>query len=64
MWVADLGYGAYGLGDGPARIVTVCDGGGNGTFTAATLQELGYQNVATLEGGFYGWVGAGLPVVT
>lgn len=52
------------FGDFKQRIVTVCDGGGNGTFTAATLQELGYQNVATLEGGFYGWVGAGLPVVT
>ena len=52
------------FGNFDQRIVTVCDGGGNGTFAAATLQELGYQNVATLEGGFYGWVGAGLPVVT
>ena len=52
------------FGDFDQRIVTFCDGGGNGAFTAAALQELGYGNVATLEGGFYGWVGAGLPIVT
>ena len=52
------------FGDFDKRIVTVCDGGGNGTFTAVTLQELGYRNVATLEGGFYGWTGAGLPTVS
>ena len=50
------------FGDFDQRIVTFCDGGGNGAFTAVTLQELGYRNVATLEGGFYGWVGAGLPI--
>ena len=52
------------FGDFDQRIVTFCDGGGNGAFTAVALQELGYRNVATLEGGFYGWVGAGLPIVT
>ena len=52
------------FGDFDQRIVTFCDGGGNGAFTAVALQELGYGNVATLEGGFYGWVGAGLPIVT
>lgn len=45
------------------RIVTFCDGGGNGALTAVTLEELGYRNVATVEGGFYGWVGVGLPTV-
>lgn len=49
------------FGDFDQRIVTFCDGGGNGAFTAVALQELGYRNVATLEGGFHGWVGAGLP---
>ena len=52
------------FGDFDQRMVTFCDGGGNGAFTAVALQELGYGNVATLEGGFYGWVGAGLPIVT
>ncbi|HEX6299366.1 MAG TPA: rhodanese-like domain-containing protein [Acidimicrobiia bacterium] len=50
------------FGDFGRRTVTFCDGGGNGAFTAVALQELGYRNVATLEGGFYGWVGAGLPI--
>lgn len=51
------------FGDFDQRVVTFCDGGGNGAFTAVALQELGYRNVATLEGGFYGWVAAGLPIV-
>lgn len=51
------------FGDFEQRIVTFCDGGGNGAFAAVALAELGYANVATLEGGFYGWVGSGLPVV-
>lgn len=51
------------FGDFDRRIITFCDGGGNGAFTAVTLEELGYTNVATVEGGFYGWAGAGLPVI-
>lgn len=51
------------LGDFGRRVITFCDGGGNGAFAAVTLQELGYRDVATLEGGFFGWVGAGSPVV-
>ncbi len=51
------------FGDFDQRIITMCDGGGNGAFTAVTLQELGYRNVATVEGGFFGWKGAGLPIV-
>lgn len=49
------------FGDFDQRVVTFCDGGGNGAFTALALQELGYRNVATLEGGFHNWVGSGLP---
>lgn len=51
------------FGDFDQRIITFCDGCGNGAFTALTLEELGYTNVATVEGGFYGWAGAGLPVI-
>ena len=50
------------FGDFERRIITFCDGGGNGAFTAVALEELGYRDVATLEGGFYGWRGAGLAV--
>lgn len=51
------------FGDFERRIVTQCDGGGNGAFAAVTLGELGYTNVANLDGGFYGWSAAGYPVV-
>lgn len=51
------------FGDFNQRIVTFCDGGGNGAFTAVTLEEIGYRNVATVEGGFYGWTSAGLPTI-
>lgn len=51
------------FGDFGKRVITFCDGGGNGSFTAVALQELGYENVATLDGGFYAWVGAGFPTV-
>ncbi len=50
------------FGDFDKRVITFCDGGGNGAFSALALLELGYRDVATLEGGFYGWIGAGLPV--
>lgn len=49
------------FGDFDQRMITFCDGGGNGVFAALTLQQLGYTNVATVEGGFYGWIAAGLP---
>lgn len=52
------------FGDFGQRVITFCDGGGNGAFTAATLQDLGYRDVATIEGGFFGWVGAALPVIS
>ncbi|HZD22049.1 MAG TPA: rhodanese-like domain-containing protein [Acidimicrobiia bacterium] len=51
------------FGDFDQRVVAFCDGGGNGAFTAVALQELGYRNAATLEGGFHNWVAAGLPTV-
>ena len=44
-------------------VVTFCAGGGNGALTAMALQELGYRDVATVEGGFMAWVDAGLPTV-
>jgi rhodanese-related sulfurtransferase len=51
------------FGDFDQRTVTFCDGGGNGAFSAVTLQELGYRNVGTLEGGCFAWVAAGLPTI-
>lgn len=51
------------FGDFDRRVVTFCDGGGNGAFTAVALQEIGYNNVATLEGGFNNWVASGQPTI-
>lgn len=39
-------------------------GGTNAALAAATLLELGYQNVSVLEGGLAAWNQAGLPVET
>lgn len=51
------------FGDFEKRTITFCDGGGNGAFTALALQQLGYSNVATLEGGYYSWMGATMPTI-
>jgi rhodanese-related sulfurtransferase len=44
------------------RIILTCAGGGRSALAAATLQEMGYPNVAHLESGVNGWVAAGKPV--
>lgn len=44
------------------RIVLHCAGGGRSALAASTLKQMGYKNVAHLEGGFKSWKGEGLPV--
>lgn len=51
------------FGDFEQPVITFCAGGGNGALTAMALQELGYRDVATIEGGFMAWADAGLPTV-
>jgi rhodanese-related sulfurtransferase len=49
----------------PARetpLAVTCLDGRNAILAGATLKELGYQNVAVLEGGMAAWQAAGLPV--
>ena len=49
----------------PARetpVAVTCLDGRNATLAGATLQGLGYQSVAVLEGGMAAWQAAGLPV--
>lgn len=48
--------------DPSRRIILHCAVGGRSALAAATLQEMGYGNVAQLEGGFAAWRGAGKPV--
>ncbi|NQW24373.1 MAG: hypothetical protein HQ475_13130 [SAR202 cluster bacterium] len=45
-----------------ASIVVTCGRGGGATLAAATLQGMGYTNVAALDGGMAAWKGANLPV--
>ena len=43
------------LPDKDARIVTHCGAGGRGSLAAKSLEEMGYTNVANLEGGLNAW---------
>ena len=43
------------LPDRDRRIVVHCNAGGRGALAAKTLKEMGYTNVANLEGGLNAW---------
>lgn len=44
------------------RIILYCASGGRSALAIKTLHEMGYTNVAQMEGGFKAWKAAGLPV--
>lgn len=44
------------------RVILHCASGGRSALSAMTLRQLGYANVAHLDGGFKAWVAAGKPV--
>jgi len=44
------------------RIILHCASGGRSALAAAALQNLGYDNVAHMDGGFKAWKEAGRPV--
>jgi len=44
------------------RIILHCASGGRSALAAAALQDLGYDNVAHMDGGFKAWKEAGRPV--
>jgi len=48
--------------DPQRRIILHCASGGRSALAAVTLNELGFANVAHLEGGIKAWKEAGLPV--
>ncbi len=52
------------IADKSAPIVVYCAGGVRSVFAAKTLQELGYQNVTSLIGGFNRWKDEGKPWIT
>ena len=43
------------------RVIVYCASGARASLATLTLKNMGYENVANLEGGFKGWVAAGLP---
>lgn len=45
-----------------SRIILQCASGGRSALAAVTLKQMGYANVAHLDGGFKAWKEAGLPV--
>lgn len=46
------------------RTVLYCASGGRSALGAVTLAQLGYTDVAHLDGGIKGWLEGGYPVVT
>ena len=44
------------------RVILHCASGGRSALAAMTLRQLGYSDVAHLDGGFKAWVAAGKPV--
>jgi rhodanese-related sulfurtransferase len=48
--------------DTSAPLVLYCGGGFRSALAAKNLQEMGYANVISMDGGFGGWKTAGLPI--
>jgi len=47
--------------DPDKRVILHCASGGRSALAAKTLKDMGYSNVAHLEGGYNGWKAAGKP---
>ena len=45
-----------------AEIVLYCGGGFRSALSADNLQKMGYTKVASMDGGWRGWTGAGFPI--
>ena len=43
-------------------MVLYCGGGFRSALSADNLQKMGYTNVISMDGGWRGWTGAGLPI--
>jgi rhodanese-related sulfurtransferase len=46
------------------RIIVHCASGGRSALATSTLKQMGYENVAHLDGGLKAWKEAGMPVDT
>jgi rhodanese-related sulfurtransferase len=50
------------IADLEARLILVCNDGFSSSLAAASLLDLGFENVTDLEGGANAWAAAGLPL--
>jgi rhodanese-related sulfurtransferase len=48
--------------DPDTEIILYCGGGYRSALAAENLRRMGYTNVISMDGGYKGWVAAGLPV--
>ena len=73
-WNAGHAQGAMHLGKGiierdieakvpdrASKLVLYCGGGYRSALAADNLQQMGYKNVISLDGGWRAWTGSGLP---
>jgi len=73
-WVRGRATGAVHLGKGiierdiekavpdpNTKVILYCGGGFRSALVADNLQKMGYTNVESMDGGWRGWVEAGLP---
>ena len=49
--------------DKDVELILYCGGGFRSALVADTLQKMGYKSVASMDGGWRGWLEAGLPTV-
>lgn len=47
--------------DTGTKLILYCGGGFRSALVADNLQKMGYHNVESMDGGWKGWVSAGLP---
>jgi rhodanese-related sulfurtransferase len=47
--------------DSAAKLILYCGGGFRSALVADNLQKMGYTNVESMDGGWKGWIDAGLP---
>jgi len=47
--------------DTSTRLILYCGGGFRSALVADNLQKMGYKNVESMDGGWKGWLAAGLP---
>ena len=48
--------------DTGAKLILYCGGGFRSALVADNLQKMGYTNVESMDGGWKGWLEAGLPI--